>query len=160
MDWNQARIFAKWVGGDLPSEAQWEYAARSGGRDIKYPWGNEEATCKYAVMDDGEYGCGEKRSWEVCSKTGGNTVQGLCDMGGNVWEWVLDEWHDSYSGGPSDDIGWCSDRVCESNSSAPRVSRGGSWYNDASGLRSAARGNASPGGRSDDLGFRVSDIVP
>jgi formylglycine-generating enzyme required for sulfatase activity len=48
VDWKQARTFAKWVGGDLPSEAQWEYASRSGGKDIKYPWGNAEATCEYA----------------------------------------------------------------------------------------------------------------
>ena len=80
-------------------------------------------------------------------------------MGGNVWEWVLDEWHGSYSGAPSDDIGWCSDRVCDSNTSAPRVFRGGSWSADASYLRSANRGNRSPGDRLAYVGFRVSDLV-
>jgi hypothetical protein len=82
VDWKQARTFAKWVGGDLPSEAQWEYASRSEGKDIEYPWGNAEATCEYAVMNDGGNGCGRDRTWEVCSKTEGNTTQGLCDMGG------------------------------------------------------------------------------
>jgi formylglycine-generating enzyme required for sulfatase activity len=160
VDWKQARAFARWVGGDLPSEAQWEYASRSGGEDIKYPWGNAEATCEYAVMDEGGDGCGRDRTWEVCSKTGGNTTQGLCDMGGNVWEWVLDEWHSSYSGAPSDDIGWCSDRGCDGDTSALRVRRGGGWYNDASYLRSAFRNSSSPGLRIIYLGFRVSDLVP
>ncbi len=95
----------------------------------------------------------------MCSKTGGNTVQGLCDMGGNVWEWVLDEWHGSYSGAPSDDRGWCSDRGCDGNTSALRVLRGGSWDLYASGLRSAARTAYSPGLRSNRIGFRVSDTV-
>jgi formylglycine-generating enzyme required for sulfatase activity len=156
VDWKQARAFAKWVGGDLPSEAQWEYASRSRGRDIKYPWGNAEVTCEYASS----IGCGKLGTWEVCSKTGGNTTQGLCDMGGNVWEWVLDEYHDSYSGAPSDDIGWCSDRGCDGDTSAHRVNRGGSWYADASYLRSAYRGHTSPDNRNDSLGFRVSELVP
>jgi formylglycine-generating enzyme required for sulfatase activity len=155
VDWGQARAFAKWVGGDLPSEAQWEYASRSGGKDIKYPWGNSDPTCEIVNYS----GCGNQTT-PVCSKTGGNTVQGLCDMGGNVWEWVLDEWHDSYSGAPSDDIGWCSDRGCDSNTSAYRIDRGGSWDLNASYLRSANRSDHSPSRRYGNLGFRVSDIIP
>ena len=81
-------------------------------------------------------------------------------MGGNVWEGVLEELHDSYSGAPADDSGWCSDRGCSSNTSAYRVVRGGSWYSSASTLRSANRRNASPGNRDYNLGFRVSDLVP
>jgi formylglycine-generating enzyme required for sulfatase activity len=52
VDWLQARTFAKWVGGDLPTEAQWEYVARSQSKDFRYPWGNTEPTCEYAVMND------------------------------------------------------------------------------------------------------------
>jgi formylglycine-generating enzyme required for sulfatase activity len=154
VDWKQARTFAKWVGGDLPSEAQWEYASRSGGQDIKYPWGNAEPRCEIANY----HGCGGKTT-PVCSKTGGNTAQGLCDMGGNVWEWVLDEYHSSYSGAPSDDIGWCSDRGCYTNTSARHVYRGGGWYGTNSGLRSAHRNGSSSGLRDDYVGFRVSDLV-
>ena len=77
-----------------------------------------------------------------------------------MWEWVLDEYHNSYSGAPSDDIGWCSDRGCESNTPVRRVNRGGSWNDYASRLRSARRNNYSPGIRYNALGFRVSDIVP
>ena len=80
-------------------------------------------------------------------------------MGGNVFEWVLDEWHDSYSGAPSDDSGWCSYRGCDVNILDYRVVRGGGWRNSASALRSALRNNISIGALFGNLGFRVSDTV-
>jgi len=83
VDWNQARTFCDWVGGRLPSEAEWEYAARSGGKAWTYPWGNVVASCARTVMEDGSgIGCGEKRTVPVCSKPRGNSKQGLCDMVG------------------------------------------------------------------------------
>jgi formylglycine-generating enzyme required for sulfatase activity len=151
VDWKQARTFAKWVGGDLPSEAQWEYASRSGGKDIKYPWGNAEPRCEIANY----HGCGGN-TIPVCSKIGGNTTQGLCDMGGNVWEWVLDEYHSSYNGAPSEAIGWCSDRGCDSDTSDIRVYRGGSWDYSDSILRSADRTYHLPALHLYSVGFRVS----
>jgi len=150
VDWYQAQAYAKWAGGRLPTEAEWEYAARSGGRDWKYPWGNENATCERAVMDDGGYGCGRDSTWPVCSKPSGNTTQGLCDMAGNVWEWVQDWYHDSYNGAPTDGSAW------ESPTGSHRVYRGGSWNGGAGDVRAAFRYDYSPGLRGDDLGFRVA----
>ena len=160
VDWKQARKFCGWAGGRLPSEAEWEYAARSGGKARKYPWGNEAATCSRAVMDDGKTkgsagtetgGCGEDRTWPVCSKPSGNSAQGLCDLAGNVWEWVEDCWHTSYTGAPSSGEAWTSN--C---SDAYRVIRGGCWGNVAGYLRAAYRLRFTPGDRYRSLGFRCA----
>ncbi len=136
--WDGAMTFSKWVGGRLPSEAEWEYAARSSGKDYKYPWGNEAATCERAVIDDsavGGLGCGRNAPWPVCSKPKGNSEQGLCDMAGNAWEWTQDWYHDSYNGAPTDGSAW------EIPAGSFRVLRGGSWHNDAEYARSAYRCN-------------------
>ena len=152
VDWNQAKDFCTWVGGWLPTEAEWEYAARSGGQDITYPWGDETATCEYAVMDDGGSGCGTGKTMEVCSKTLGNTNQGLCDMAGNVWEWVEDDWHDNYNDAPIDGSAWVDDPR-----GASRVGRGGGFGTAADYLRAANRsGFYDPSGGSYYVGFRCA----
>ena len=148
VDWNQAKTFSEWVGGRLPTEAEWEYAARSGGKEQKYPWGNEEATCDKAVISSGGDGCGRNATWPVCSMPAGNTKQGLCDMAGNAWEWVQDWYHDSYNGAPSDGSAW------ESPEGSYRVYRGGSWRSDAVFTRSAVRNDYGPGYHRRLLGFR------
>lgn len=127
VDWEQARRFSEWIGGRLPSEAEWEYAARSGGKDWKYPWRNEEWTCEFAVLDDGEgTGCGRHATWPVCSKTKGNTEQGLCDMAGNAMQWVQDWYHGSNKGAPTDGSAWESPPV-NSSVGLSRIVRGNSW---------------------------------
>ena len=146
VDWGQSAAFCKWAGGRLPTEAEWEYAARSGGRDWTYPWGNEQATCSRAVMDDGGDGCGKNRTWPVCSKSAGHSAQGLCDMAGNVWEWVAD-WYGDYS--PA-----ASRNPTGPGSGSVRVCRGGGWFNPAAGLRAAYRNGNRPGDRGSGLGFR------
>ncbi len=149
VDWNQAVAFCSWAGGGLPSEAEWEYAARSGGQDITYPWGDETATCQYAVMNEGGYGCGQGSTWATCSKTAGNTTQGFCDMAGNVWEWVQDWYHSDYTGAPTDGSAW-------EDSGSHRVTRGGDFYDDAHYLRAAYRLGGDPSFRHADLGFRCA----
>ena len=148
VDWTQAKAFSEWVGGRLPSEAEWEYAARSAGKDRKYPWGNEDATCERAVISDGGLGCGKNSTWPACSKTRGNSEQGLCDMAGNVWEWVQDRYHSPYSGAPTDGSAW------ENPAGSARVIRGGSWNFDVGNARSAYRDYYVPGSRTRYLGFR------
>ena len=155
VDWSQARAFSQWVGGDLPSEAEWEFAARSRGQDFAYPWGDEAATCERAVMDDDGNGCGRNSTWPVCSKPQGHSEQGLCDLSGNVWEWVLDEWVDNYNGAPDDGSPVCSEPTCSQNVASRRVNRGGSWRYVADYLRAAYRISYPPGGRSYYLGFRA-----
>jgi len=94
--------------------------------------------------------CENEMTAGVCSKPLGNTAQGLCDMAGNIWEWVEDDWHDSYSGDPSDAQAWI-----DSPRSRLRVSRGGSWDYFPNFCRSSARYGYFPVSRYDFLGFRV-----
>jgi iron(II)-dependent oxidoreductase len=152
VDWYQALDFCDWAGGRLPSEAEWEYAARGAGQDIEHPWGGSWVDCNHAVMDDGGSGCGEGQTWPVCSKPLGNTEQGLCDMSGNVWEWVRDWYHSSYNGAPDDGSSW------EEPSGTSRVLRGGSYLShadiDYSSLTVFARGHDNPIIAEDDYGFR------
>ncbi len=159
VDWKQARAFCAWAEGRLPSEAEWEYAARSGGKDRQFPWGDEQGTCARAVTDEpgtqgpsGETdGCGEDRTWPVCSKPAGNTSQGLCDMAGNVWEWVEDCWHRDYTGAPTDGKAW--NTGCHSHY---RINRGGSWNYPAKNMRATRRDHNSATLKSSDVGFRCA----
>ncbi|HRR75170.1 MAG TPA: bifunctional serine/threonine-protein kinase/formylglycine-generating enzyme family protein [Myxococcota bacterium] len=152
--WSQAQAFANWAGGRLPTEAEWEYAARSGGRDWKYPWGNEKATCDRAVMRDSSGGgCGSNGTLPVCSKPMGNTSQGLCDMAGNVWEWLQDWYHDSYDGAPRDGSAW------ELPPSTSRSERGGSWLGGYKNLLAANRNDEDPNRRYATNGFRLAKSV-
>lgn len=153
VNWEQASAYAKWVGGRLPTEAEWEYAARSGGKDRTYPWGNQPATCQNTVMSEGEFGCGKNSTWPVCSKTAGNTDNGLCDMAGNVMEWVQDWYHPSYNRALS--IGTAS----ESAFGSRRVFRGGSWVGRASSARASCRAYYVPGINYASLGLRPARSI-
>ena len=150
VDWDQASKYAKFKGGRLPSESEWEYAATSGGKNQKYPWGNDEPTCDKAVMyGNGGYGCGKNSTMPVCSKTAGNTAQGLCDMAGNVWQWVQDKYQYSYKGAPVDGS------AVEAAGSY-RVVRGGSFVSNGAGrLRADGRRYFGPGYGYGFVGFRL-----
>ena len=134
------------VGYRLPTEAEWEYAARAGGKEIKYPNGNT------LTHDDANYrGIGGRDKWERTSSVGSFPPNelGLYDMAGNVWEWCND-WYDSgyYSVSPVDN-------PRGPLSGEEKVLRGGSWYNDPWFCRTANRNVNNPGNMWNNLGFRV-----
>lgn len=127
----------------LPSEAEWEYACRAG-TQTRYPFGNDESKLdEYAWYAENSGG-----QTHTISRKKPNSW-GLYDMHGNVWEWVQDNWHENYKGSPSNDNAW------EDKEDSHRVSRGGSWYCDASLCRSASRFRRDPENHISNLGFRL-----
>jgi formylglycine-generating enzyme required for sulfatase activity len=129
----------------LPSEAQWEYACRAGTR-TRYSFGDGDGQLGDRAWYDGNAGAtthlvGQKRP----------NAWGLYDMHGNVLEWCADDWHDRYSGAPTDGRSWD-----DSPRADWRVLRGGCWYNSASFCRSAGRGGYDPSLRGSGRGFRLA----
>lgn len=111
VSWHQMMEFASWVGDRLPTEDEWEYVARSEGQNRTYPWGNGDPDGTFADFHN-EFGmttmyCNDYGTSEVSRHMNGNTVQGLCDMSGNIWEWWQDKWHETYENIPSDGREWC-----------------------------------------------------
>jgi len=154
--WDQANQYAKFIGARLPSEAEWEYAVKSGGKNQKYSWGNDKPTCDKAVMHGrGDDGCGTGGTLPVCSKPAGNTAQGLCDMIGNVGEWVQDKYQFSYDEAPADGSAY-------EASGSMRVMRGGSFvsgelsYLNLGDLRADSRSNSPADLRYPYYGFRLA----
>jgi len=152
VSWSDARQFVGWLAGAtrkpyrLPTEAEWEYAAR-GGTQTRYWWGDElrpgMANCK---------GCADVAAVEQPARSGSFRPNpfGLYDMGGAVDQWVEDCWHKNYGGAPTDGSAWV-EGDCGSH-----VIRSGSWKNDARYVRTANRDSYDTSVRYPTHGFRVA----
>ena len=164
VSWDDAQLFIDWLNDKtdgnvrLPTEAEWEYAARAGSTTI-YHFGNAESQlCRYANHADSSTDYSNIN--KACSDgVGKRTVAvgryrpnsyGLYDMHGNVWEWVEDCWNNSYVGAPSDGRAWMS------GDCGQHTLRGGSWYNGPRALHSATRTKRTLASRHSHLGFRLA----
>ena len=152
VSWEDTQSYVSWLSREtgetyrLPTEAEWEYAARAG-TTTKYSWGNEIGVNR-ANCD----GCGSQWDNSRTAPVGSFAANpwGLYDMHGNVWERVQDCWNGNYAGAPVDGSAWLSGDCSE------RVVRGGSWYYYPWFLRAAYRYGSSPGFRNNLSGFRVA----
>ena len=156
VSWDDAQAYVSWLSSEtgvryrLPSEAEWEYAARAG-TTTAYSWGNEigdnRANCD---------GCGSEWDDEMTAPVGSFAANpwGLHDMHGNVWEWVEDCPHDSYAGAPEDGSAWTAGGDC-----SRRVSRSGFWGSDPGSLRAARRTWSGARFGASFRGFRVATTL-
>ncbi|CAG2130510.1 formylglycine-generating enzyme family protein [Cupriavidus numazuensis] len=152
VSWDDAQQYVTWLSKTtgktyrLPTEAEWEYAAR-GGTASAYWWGDQmrkgTANCK---------DCGDPWSQDAPANVGSFAANpfGLYDVNGSVWEWVRDCWHSSYKNAPADGRSW------EEASCGARVIRGGSWREGATYMVSSTRFKYSSSVRQSQNGFRVA----
>lgn len=155
VSWEDAQAYCAWLAGEqgrpyrLPSEAEWEYACRAGseapfahGPDIRV----EQANFLYSEAGVA-IGLGRRTGEGVYAPN----PLGLCDLHGNVCEWVADRWHSTYSGAPGDGRPWL-----EGGDPARRVIRGGAWDYLPRLLRASWRDSLPQASRRDNVGFRLA----
>jgi len=150
VSWNDAEAYCSWAGRFLPSEAQWEKAARGNEGDI-YPWGNQSPTSSFLNY---QWNIGDTIA--VGSYPAGASPYGIYDMAGNVWEWTADWYSSSYY---SSQTNWLN--PVGPVSGTQRIVRGGAWDVDGIYARAAHRYSYPPDHRVSKLGFRCAlRIVP
>ncbi|HAP66724.1 MAG TPA: DNA recombination protein RecF [Nitrospinae bacterium] len=153
VSWRDAVVYIEWLSNKtgkryrLPTEAEWEYAARSGGKVEKWAGTNNESE----LMDYAWYNKNSGSKTHPVGQKKSNGL-GLYDMAGNVWEWCSD-WFDEkyYSNSPKDNPKGADNGI--------RVLRGGSWYNAPHRLRTSVRAEREPDKRADGSGFRLAASV-
>jgi len=152
--WYDAMVYAQWAGKILPTEAEWEKAARGGLVGKRFPWGDEDPDEKIVNYDE------NVRKTTPVGQYPKNGY-GLYDMAGNVWEWCLDEYQGNLYQKSAKDNPLAGQSLSElltnyKNINTPRVLRGGSWYNTPVYLRVTVRNYFNPAGRYGNFGFRCS----
>jgi formylglycine-generating enzyme required for sulfatase activity len=171
VSWNDAQAYLEWLrrttgnGYRLPSEAEWEYAARAGSASARY-WGDgRDGVCLYGNVSDltlaNRYNFEQKpEHFFLCADGHAHTAPagqfrpngfGLFDMLGNAWEWTGDCWNANYNGAPTNGNHWGAQGDC-----SLRVSRGGSWDDYPGTLRAGYRVGGTAGYRYTNTGFRVA----
>jgi serine/threonine-protein kinase len=152
--WDAALRYCQAQGKRLPTEAQWEFAARES-QGLRFPWGDDEPRCEGVVFG--------RRRGEACAHLGAGpadvgatpqdrTARGIRDLGGNVSEWVQDRLIAPYPACPPP----CRDPVSDAPGGGPRVFRGGNWYESAESCRAAGRGRMAPDQVKGNIGFRCA----
>ena len=152
--WHAAEAFCEWRGKRLPTEAEWEFAARGGLKDAEFPWGDElpgSGRANYSAEGHGQ---------AIQVESYPPNSHGLFDMAGNVWEYCLDEWQpDFYQHSPSTAPlagKWPANRQELLNVSGRRVIRGGSWSGAPVNLRVTYRDSHPADGAGNHVGFRCA----
>lgn len=170
VSWLDAKAYGEWLSHKtgkqyrLPSESEWEYAARGNTVVVRYQEINPDNTCDNANVTDSvakakisgitweAHNCSDGYAYTAPAGSFKPNAFGLNDMIGNVWEWVEDGNHNDYKGAPTDGSAWQGDGTW-------RILRGGSWSDDPQGARPAARGKAKHDLRNSTIGFRVARIM-
>ena len=172
INWDDAQAYAKWLTRKthkryrLPTEAEWEYAARAKTRRSRYWGSNPNLACRYANVADRTakkripatiawriHNCTDRYAYTAPAGHYRSNAFGLKDMLGNVWEWTEDVYHDNYNGAPADGRAWKG----EGNF---RVLRGGSWNSDPQNVRAAVRNSNKATQRFSFFGFRIARKIP
>jgi formylglycine-generating enzyme required for sulfatase activity len=143
VSWYEAAAYCAWAGGRLPTEAEWERAAR-GPKSAIYPWGDQPPLDHSHANYDSNVGS----PTPIGLYPAGNSVEGLCDLLGNVLEWCSD-WYDPYGDGRQDN-------PTGPTSGEAKILRGGSWARNPWSIRVSSRNRSEPTTRTNAIGFRCA----
>jgi formylglycine-generating enzyme required for sulfatase activity len=145
VNWHDALKFAQWKHMRLPTETEWEYAAR-GPESVEWPWGNTFSADNLHYEENAE-----GKTAVVGSYPAGVSWVGAMDLSGNVWEWCITEWREDYTSEENNAV---------TGANVRRLLRGGSWQNYLRNARPTSRFRRDPGLSNRNIGFRLVCMAP